>query len=51
VTGSSSLRVTTPARAEDLPKLLSRLRKLYKSDDFLRTFPDVTKSVQSPIRQ
>ncbi|MCS5498132.1 TIGR04141 family sporadically distributed protein [Cnuibacter physcomitrellae] len=43
VTGSSSLRVTTPARAEDLPKLLSRLRKLYKSDDFLRTFPDVAK--------
>ncbi|MEX0153378.1 DUF6119 family protein [Microbacterium sp. LMI1-1-1.1] len=43
VTGSSSLRVTTPARAEDLPKLLSRLRKLYKSDDFLKTFPDVAK--------
>jgi uncharacterized protein (TIGR04141 family) len=43
VTGSSSLRVTTPARAGDLPKLLSRLRKLYKSDDFLKTFPDVTK--------
>lgn len=43
VTGSSSLRVTTPARAKDLPKLLSRLRKLYKSDDFLRTFPDVAK--------
>lgn len=43
VTGSSSLRVTTPARAEDLPKLLTRLRKLYKSNDFLKTFPDVAK--------
>ncbi|MCM3697213.1 DUF6119 family protein [Microbacterium oleivorans] len=43
VTGSSSLRVTTPARAEDLPRLLSRLHKLYKSDDFLKTFPDVAK--------
>lgn len=43
VTGSSSLRVTTPARAGDLPKLLSRLRKLYKSDEFLQTFPDVAK--------
>ncbi|WP_339621368.1 DUF6119 family protein [uncultured Salinibacterium sp.] len=43
VTGSSSLRVTTPARAEDLPRLLSRLRKLYRSDSFLKTFPDVAK--------
>lgn len=41
VTGASSLRVTTPAQPKDLKKLLSRLRKLYKSDEFLKTFPDV----------
>lgn len=41
VTGSSSLRVTTPAQPSDLERLLRRLRKLYKSDAFLKTFPDV----------
>lgn len=34
VTGASSLRVTTPAEQKDLKRLLSRLRKLYKSDAF-----------------
>lgn len=43
VTGASSLRVTTPAQPSDLKRLLSRLRKLYKSDAFLKTFPDVAK--------
>jgi uncharacterized protein (TIGR04141 family) len=41
VTGASSLRVTTPARPQDLDILLARLRKLYKSKDFLKEFPDV----------
>ncbi|NIJ04247.1 DUF6119 family protein [Frigoribacterium faeni] len=43
VTGSSSLRITTPAQPEDVAKLLSRLHKLYKSDAYLKTFPGVAK--------
>lgn len=41
VTGAASLRVTTPTESDDLPLLLKRLRKLYKSKTFHKTFPDV----------
>lgn len=41
VTGAASLRVTTPTEPRDLAVLLKRLHKLYKSNGFRKTFPDI----------
>lgn len=41
VTGAASLRVTTPTEPGDLALLLKRLRELYKSKGFRKTFPDI----------
>jgi len=41
VTGSDSLRITTPTRPGDFPLLLDNLYRLYESQDYLTTFPDI----------
>lgn len=41
VTGATSLRVTSPASADQLLELLERLLNLYESEAYLTTFPDV----------
>lgn len=41
VTGSASLRITTPAEPESLGVLLERLLQLYKSKQYRKTFPDI----------
>ncbi|MCZ4326798.1 DUF6119 family protein [Brachybacterium paraconglomeratum] len=41
VTGSQSVRISTPDQLDDLPKLLRRLQDLSNSDQFKEDFPEV----------
>lgn len=41
VTGSASLRITTPAEPNELDSLLNQLLALYESEEFSSVFPDI----------
>ncbi|EWM16415.1 hypothetical protein KUTG_06719 [Kutzneria sp. 744] len=48
VTGASSLRISTPARADELLDLCTRLLAIYKEVSYLTTFPNIQKI--TPVR-